>query len=66
MSNSKEQEKLPTKEGLARARQKLKDMRRKEPSPELVKIIADIAEQQDKAEKERDIAARPHSPDAGV
>jgi hypothetical protein len=66
MSHSKNQIKIPTKEGLAEARKKLKEMRRKEPSPELVKIIADIAEQQDKEEQEKDIAARPRSSGMGV
>lgn len=64
--SKKEQGHLPTKEGLARARKRLKDMRRKEPSPELIKIIAEIAEQQDKVEKEQDITASPRSPDVGV
>jgi len=65
MSNSKEHIKIPTKEGLAEARKKLKEMRRKEPSPELVKIIEEVTEKQDKAD-DRDIAARPRSPDVGV
>ena len=65
MPNSKEQIKIPTKVGLAEARQKLNEMRRKEPSPELIKIIEEVTEKQDKTD-DRDIAARPHSPDIGV
>ena len=64
MTESKEKIKIPTKEGLARARKKLKDMYHKGPSPELVKIIDEVT--QDKKQERRDIAARPHSPEAEV
>ena len=65
MSESKNKIKIPTKEGLAEARKKLKDMRHKGPSPELVKIIDEVT-QDKKQERDSKIAARPHSPEAEV
>lgn len=39
---SKQNVKIPTKEGLEEARKKLKALRKKEPSPRLVKIIEEV------------------------
>ena len=64
MSESKPLIKIPTKEGLANAREKLKNMRRKEPSPDLVRIIEEVT--QDEAPKKEDIAARSNPPEAGI
>ena len=64
MSESKPLIKIPTKDGLANAREKLKNMRRKEPSPDLIRIIDEVT--QDEAPKKEDIAAYPRSPEAGI
>ena len=62
MSEPKSKIKIPNKNGLEEARKKLKNMRRREPSPELIKIIDEVTK--DKPDGERDIAARPHSSEA--
>lgn len=63
--DSKKQINIPTKEGLTEARRKLKDMRRKEPSPDLLKIIDEVTQDKE-LEKDSDIAARPRQHEAGV
>jgi hypothetical protein len=52
--------KTPRKGGLDEARRMLKEMRRKEPSPELVKIIEEISNRDSEKKPETDIAAKPH------
>jgi hypothetical protein len=60
---AQEKIKIPTQGGLDRARRRLKDLRKKDPSPELVKIIDDVTREQppNKPESNTDdgIAARP-------
>ena len=63
MPASKQKIKIPTKEGLGRARKKLKQMLRKEPSPELVKIIDEVTRSKF---VDDDIAAKPWSSDTEV
>ena len=62
MKDSKEQIQIPTKDGLAEARKKLKEMRHPKPSPELVKIIDEVTRDK-KPKQEEDIAARPRNSD---
>ena len=65
MFESKNKIKIPTKEGLLEARKKLKDIRHKVPSPELVKIIDEVT-QDKKQERDSGVAAHPRLPEAEV
>ena len=65
MSELKNKIKIPRKEGLLEAQRKLKNMRRKEPSPELIKIIDEITQEKE-PESDHDIAASPRSPEAEI
>ncbi len=58
---SQEKIKVPVKGGLEKARQRLKEMRKKSPSPELVKTIEEVTHQEPKKKRETDIAAKPKS-----
>ena len=51
---SKAQIKAPTKAGLHEARRRLKDLRRKEPSSELVKIIDEVTREPADKKSEND------------
>ncbi len=61
---SQETIKIPVKGGLDEARRKLKEMRKKDPSPELVKIIEEVTSQNSDKKPDmdpNDIAAQPHN-----
>lgn len=65
MSVSKNEIKIPTKEGLAEARKKLKEILHKAPSPELVKIIEEVTHD-DKKHDDGMAARGSQYPEAGV
>ena len=61
---SPEKIRMPAEGGLDEARRKLKEMRRKEPSPELVKIIEEVTHRETDEKREidsSDIAAKPQN-----
>ena len=58
MPESKNETRVPTKTGLAVARKKLKDLRRKEPSSKLIEIVEEITRDKP-ASNDGDVAARP-------
>ena len=73
MTEFKNEVKIPSKGGLAKARKRLDDLRRKEPSSELVKIIEEVTHISEKnqikkdIQKDEGIAARSlHTPEAGI
>jgi hypothetical protein len=73
MTEFKNEVKIPSKGRLPRARKRLDDLRRKEPSPELVKITEEVTHINEKNQSKKDIqkdegiAARSrHTPEAGI
>ena len=59
---SKEKIRVPVKGGLDEARRMLKELRKKEPSPELIKIIEEVTNQETDKKPQADpneIAAKP-------
>jgi|GEM_PF-5569450 len=66
MSEPEVKIRIPKEGGLAEARQKLKDLKRKSPSPELVKIIEEVTDGENGTDQSEDIAARNHDRDAEV
>jgi hypothetical protein len=73
MTEFKNEVKIPSKGGLVKARKRLNDLRRKEPSPDLVKIIEEVTHVNEKNQIKRDIqkdegvAARSfNTPEAGI
>ena len=57
---SQEKIRLPMKGGLDQARRKLKEMRKKDPSPELIKIIEEVTHRDSEKKPETDVATNPH------
>lgn len=63
---SQEKIKIPIKGGIDEARRRLKELRKKEPSPELVKIIEEVTHKDSEKNPEigsDDIAAKPKNRD---
>ena len=57
---SQEKIRIPIAGGLDEARRKLKEMRKKEPSSEFVKIIEGVTNHEPEKKSESDIADKPH------